>query len=684
MGHAFLRRWGLGGTLLLLSCGGATEPEAPGTPSVAEVRIVSTVTSLVVGASAQLGAKAFDANGAELADRPIAWNSSSATVISVSTSGLASAHRAGSVTVTASSGGKSATLILESNPVPVGVVSVTIGQDTVIAGRTVQLAAVTTSASGELLGGRAVTWTTADPAIATVGLTGIVSGVSPGTAIVTATSEGVSGSANLEVLPTVATVVVTPNAATLIEGESIELSVALSDAAGGPLTGRLVSWSSESPGIASVSSDGVVTAVAPGAAQITVRSETAEAFANIVVDPVPVASVVVSPEAATIVVGGGLTFTPTAYDATGELLAGRPFTVDVDPPGILSQPAIFSVMGAGEGVAAVTFTSGAAAADASVRVVRVTYDSVDAGSVFTCGLATNGLALCWGNPAGYLGVDRLPRGIAGDPAFDEIRAGDDFSCGLAGGEVSCWGTLPLTSELTHEPQPVPGAPEFATIDVGQASACGLAADGAAYCWGHNGVGQLGDGSTTNSETPVAVAGGHTFIALSVAGVHACGLVGSGQVYCWGGATRATTPRLVSGTVEFASITAGFCGLDASGTAYCWDDVDSEPVPVAQDGGPFVALTSSSLFHRCGLVAGGAAYCWGANSQGTLGTGDLVGSNSPRAVVGGHTFARLSAGVNHTCGITTGKRLYCWGYGGAIGSSSPLEPVTVPALVTGQP
>src|SRR5690606_15172997 len=370
------------------------------------LRLVSTVTWVMVGATAERWAKALDSNGQDPEGRPVAWSRSTTAVITVSTTGLVSAHQAGSVTVTASSGGKSATLGLVASAVPVGKVVVTAPQDTTIAGMTVQLTAVTLSAADAPLSGRAVTWATADPAIATVSATGIVSGVGPGPAIVTATSEGVSGSFTLEVLPGVASVTVVPDAVTIVEGESVELSVILKDASGDPLMGRPVTWKSETPGVASVSAEGVVTGIKAGATQITARSETAEGLANFLVEPVPVASITVRPEEATIVVGGSLTFSPSAFDATGALLEGREISLTVDPSGVLDLPGGFSVTGTGEGMATATFTSGGAAAEATIRVARPTYQSVDAGSVFTCGIGTDGIALCWGGrPDFYSGFD---------------------------------------------------------------------------------------------------------------------------------------------------------------------------------------------------------------------------------------------------------------------------------------
>src|SRR5439155_26386902 len=73
---------------------------------------------------------------------------------------------------------------------------------------------------------------------------------------------------------------------------------------------------------------------------------------------------------------------------------------------------------------------------------------------------------------------------------------------------------------------------FAAISAAQSS-CGLTTSGAAYCWGFNKWGQLGNGTTTNSATPVPVSGGLTFEAISAGGQQSCGLTTGGVAYCWG-------------------------------------------------------------------------------------------------------------------------------------------------------
>ena len=111
---------------------------------------------------------------------------------------------------------------------------------------------------------------------------------------------------------------------------------------------------------------------------------------------------------------------------------------------------------------------------------------------------------------------------------------------------------------------VAGGLTFASLTAGDVHTCGLTSGGAAYCWGNNDGGELGDGSTDRRLTPVAVAGGLTFASLTAGWVHTCGLTSGGAAYCWGynsngelgdgSTTTGLTPVAVAGGLTFASLT----------------------------------------------------------------------------------------------------------------------------------
>jgi alpha-tubulin suppressor-like RCC1 family protein len=244
---------------------------------------------------------------------------------------------------------------------------------------------------------------------------------------------------------------------------------------------------------------------------------------------------------------------------------------------------------------------------------------------------------------------------------------------------------------------------FKQLSAGWDQTCGVTTSGAAYCWGSNGAGQLGDSSLTSSAVPVAVVGGLTFASVSAGGGFSCGLTPAGAAYCWGDnwlgelgtgvvdSVPHTTPAAVAGGLTFSTVSAGVdftCGVTTGGAAYCWGSnwfgelgggtADTVPhaTPAAVSGGLLFTTVSSAMFHSCALTTGGAAYCWGLNQLGTVGDGAVVDNPvtvpAPSLVVGGHTFASISAGSFGTCALAPEGVAWCWGSNenGEMGVDSP--------------
>jgi len=141
-------------------------------------------------------------------------------------------------------------------------------------GETMQLTATLKDSAGNPLTGPPVRWESSDITVATVSNAGLVTGVAPGAATITATSEGTDGSAAIAVtvIP-VAAVAVWPPSSSIAVGLTLQLTATPTDGAGNPLQGRLVTWASSSPSVATVSPSGLATGVAQGSATITATSE---------------------------------------------------------------------------------------------------------------------------------------------------------------------------------------------------------------------------------------------------------------------------------------------------------------------------------------------------------------------------------------------------------------------------
>lgn len=296
--------------------------------------------------------------------------------------------------------------------------------------------------------------------------------------------------------------------------------------------------------------------------------------------------------------------------------------------------------------------------------------------------------------------------------FDKIAAGGVHSCALdSAGAAYCWGHdrwLDLLGDAVeiHQrifPGPVAGGLTFVDISTRGAHTCALEAEGDAYCWGYNGSGQLGDGTTSSRDEPTLVTGGHEFAHISAGRQHTCGLDTSGQAYCWGDnfdgqlgdgtTTDRATPTPVLGGHSFVSISAGevTCGLTASGAAYCWGSdpsvldftlIDSHvPKRVGNDY-EFIAIEAG--WPLCALVVEGTAYCWGPNSSGGLGDGTTADRETPTPVLSDLTFQAISTGRGRACAIDTAGTAYCWGdnFRGALGGGTDVRFRTSPTAVSG--
>ena len=254
------------------SCGGGTEPVR--TPT--QVVVTPATVSLMVGETRLVTAEPRDATGL-VPGQTVAWSSSNPAVATV-VGGTISAISVGSATITASSGGHQATVAVTVTPIPVATVSVAPTQKTVIVTQTTQLAATPMSAAGAALADRPVAWSSSDDAIATVSSTGLVTTKAVGTATISATSEGRTGTATITVIPVpVASLRITPGTAEIFMGEQHYFDVVTLDADGEVLTGRTVTWTSSDGTIATVfalnPTTGAVTGNNAGPVTITATSE---------------------------------------------------------------------------------------------------------------------------------------------------------------------------------------------------------------------------------------------------------------------------------------------------------------------------------------------------------------------------------------------------------------------------
>src|SRR5664280_2438401 len=341
------------------------------------------------------------------------------------------------------------------------------------------------------------------------------------------------------------------------------------------------------------------------------------------------------------------------------------------------------------------------------------------GYAHTCALVPSGQAYCWGlNNHGQLGDNttterHTPVAVQqGGVTFASISADGEQTCGLtSAGAAYCWGQNEYgklgNNNTADQPKPdavLQGAVTFTSISAGRRDTCGLTIAGQAYCWGFNLYGQLGDNTNTDRWTPVAVQqGAVTFTSITAGWYEACGITSVGAAWCWGyngdgelgdnTTTNRWTPVAVQqGGVTFASIITGgwhTCGITGAGAAWCWGQnnhgqlgdnttVDKHtPVAVLQGATTLTSITAAEDY-TCALSSTGAAWCWGWNTHRQLGDGTTTdGSLAPVAVAGGLSWSMVvsSAASVHTCAVKASSQLiYCWGWNsnGQLGDQTTTD------------
>jgi len=260
--------------VLLGGACGVNDTHAP-TP-IESVVVTPQALQLVAGTAGALIAEVRDGTGSALTGRRLVWATANPAIATVSNNGVVTGVSAGNVDIAATAEGKSAVASVTVVPVAPRVSSVRIAPDNVylyVAGGD-DLVATPYDGQGTAIGGRRAVWTTNNASVASISQTGRVTGLVPGTAVITAVIDGVTGNANVTVrLEPVAKVTIMPVGASVGEGKSITLVARVTDAVGNVLTNRTVTWSSSNPGIATIDQSGVVRGVRKGTVTITATSE---------------------------------------------------------------------------------------------------------------------------------------------------------------------------------------------------------------------------------------------------------------------------------------------------------------------------------------------------------------------------------------------------------------------------
>lgn len=354
------------------------------------------------------------------------------------------------------------------------------------------------------------------------------------------------------------------------------------------------------------------------------------------------------------------------------------------------------------------------------------WNYVAAGGENSCGVQTDGSLWCWGaNYDGQIGdgtdggINRKlePTQISATDTWSEIAVGNYHVCALSdSGQLQCWGyggdgqigngswTTPVNLPASVLNSDLP----WLMVSAGDRHSCAIKSNNTLWCWGRGADGRLGDGFTTDRNTPTIVAGEWSKVAAG--GSHTCAIRSDGALRCWGDnefgqlgnglsgfGESSSLPDVVNSAVNWTDITAGSnftCGIKLDGTLWCWgqnyfgqigqgdsggQDTHDLPTQIGTETQWRSVKASGTGDHVCAYKQDDSFWCWGDNGYGQLGEGSVVdGTNQyslvPVPVNPDTDWASISLGYYHSCAIKENGSLWCWGDNtdGTVGDGSQLD------------
>ena len=325
----------------------------------------------------------------------------------------------------------------------------------------------------------------------------------------------------------------------------------------------------------------------------------------------------------------------------------------------------------------------------------LTIKSISIGGDITCAIASDDNSYCWGkNNYGQSGNDSFTNSLAMPVAVKttgdlsgktilQVSSGEQHTCVIASdNKAYCWGNGGEGKlgngnvYLYEEPKAVStsgvlNGKSIQSISAGLFHTCAISTEGLGYCWGDNSRGQLGNNSTTDSNTPVAVnmtgdLSGKTLKSIYAGYGSTCALSNDNLAYCWG---RGDYGQLGNGTTA-----------------------DSNPMPKAVtmsgalSGKTFKSISSFG-YHTCAISSDNLAYCWGKGEKGQLGDAGTNNNTTPNAVntsgaLNGKSIISIAAGEEHTCVIDSTNIISCWGSNeySALSMTSSLDYSSTPIAI----
>jgi uncharacterized protein YjdB len=726
--------------LLLVAASACVEPTLPPLP-VAGCVVTPATLGVLVGDSIRLRATAQDAEQAEVRGVAVTFTSTAPTVAQVvAATGLVTGVAPGvaEVAATCGSGGGTAvgraTVSVAARPAASVVLQPAMAS--LFEADTVAIRATVRDDRGGTVVAPRLAWSSLSATVARVDSTGRVEALAPGTALIRASVDGAQATATISVAARVPATLTLPPSYQVEAGEAVTAQAVVRDVTGRVLPGRLPTWSSSAPTIATVDAAGIVRGVAPGTAVITARLDALSASTTVTVIPgAPVARVDVTPASASVIAGRTLPFTATPRDATNRALNGRVVTWRSADVGVATVSASGVATGLSPGATAITAVVDGRQGTALLAVTPVPVASVTISPAApavrigqtvaltatvrdSSGTPITGRSVTWTSLApatATVNGTGVVTGVAEGSA--SIRAQVDGVQGTATVQV----TAPPVSRVEITPSsPVVPIGGMVALTATAFDSAGSVMAGRSFSW-----------ATTNSTIAAVsatgvvtgVAGGNASISATTGGrtaqvsvsVRAIGAVTRvevtpGRAYLLRGESRTllataydgngfvVTGRPVTWSGSDATIATvasdGTVRAVALGTMRVTAQVDGRSatvevriVPTYGQAAARVHAASASTggWVTCAVTPSGEAFCWGENWDGQVGDGTQTSREQPVPVAGGISFREVQVGSRHTCGISIAGAAFCWGDNSfaALGDGTTITRLTPTAVQGGR-
>jgi uncharacterized protein YjdB len=516
----------------------------------------------------------------------------------------------------------------------------------------------------------------------------------------------------------VASVAVTPPSATVNEFDSLQLTATPKDAAGNPLTGRTITWSTNAGTKATVSTTGKVHAFQPGPITVTATSEGVPGSSAITI-VVPVAVITLNTSAVTLAVGDTFRLKATVLGPAGDPPTDSAVAWSSADTARATVTASGLVLARWPGAVTVTASAETKSASAQISIPTPVASVIVTPAADTIAESDSTT------------LSGIPRDSAGTPlAFRDVtwRSSDTTVAALAAGTnlVRVYGRAPGSASVIATSEGKSDTASILVVHVSVASvtitpdtvslllhnplslvattldSLGRALTDRPVHWSTSdaviapitpdsgpavlvtaaspGIAAIVATSEARADTATITSQVVTYASIA-SGIRAsCAATTDSLVYCW---NEGAVPSVVVTPIRLGALTVGqglLCGL-AGGDAYCGDAPGT--LTLVPGGHVFTAIAAGA-FHTCAIAADSTGWCWGQNGGGQLGDSSLQESPTPVQVVGGHRFVSIATGAYTTCAIAETGDAYCWGsnLSGSLGTGDTASTRAYPVPVAG--